>query len=375
MKTLHIASVIVLLFVPGSCTTAQEIIKALSEQTSLRERWAWAQEQVDQSKFDTGGWIAYSIERMMGENSMIGSFSTIPERNRPTLYELITGIRIQDPVDEMRKRTSQVLSRSDRKQEERQVLREVAFMFRFSRRSNVEEHLEEIRPTNVNLRVDLQDLPLVWLGKADREESLEFLKGLYGSSATGKQKRRILMACGMHQTPAAFDFMKSIVEGDDEKGVRSEAVFWMGQQNFAGALQYLTSVVKNDESQEVAEKAVFAISQIKDEKATDVLIDLGKNASSRNLRKKAVFWLGQRASKKATESLRDFVYKGDDIEVQKQAVFALTQTDGFEGVTEIIRIAKTHPHPAIRKQAIFWLGQSDDPRAFDAIVEIAKGSK
>ena len=373
MKLLQVSTTILLLFVPGSCSIAQEVRKAPPTLERLSDRWTWAVSQAGDAQFKRGGWIAYSIERLMGEDSWIGSFRTYSGKDEISLYEMITGIHLENPAENLRQTARKALSRSERKQTEKKVIKEVAFLFRFSDPSSVEDHIQEIQPTNIGLSVDLERLPLMWLGKATNDESLDLLKGLFQESSSSKQKRRVIMAYGMHDSPRAFGLLKGIIEGDDQADVRSDAVFWIGQQNSREALGFLSGIARKEESRKVAEQAVFAISQIQTEDATDVLIDLGKNGPTRDLRKKAVFWLGQHASKKAVESLRDFVYDNEDVEVQKQAVFALTQLDHGEGVTEIIKIAKSHANPAVRKQAIFWLGQSDDPRAFETIVDIAKG--
>ena len=364
---------ILLLLVPGSCSIAQEVGKSPPTLERLSDRWSWAVSQAGEAQFKQGGWIAYSIERRMGEDSWIGSFRTYSGKDEVSLYEMITGLHLENPAENLRETARKALSRSERKRIETKVTKEVALLFRFSDPSSVEDHIREIQPTNISLSVDLEGLPLMWLGKATTEESLEFLKGLLQKSSSSKQKRRVIMAYGMHDSPRAFGLLKGIVEGDEPADVRSDAVFWIGQQDSNDALGFLSGIARKEESQKVAEQAVFAISQIQTEDATDVLIDLGKNGPTRDLRKKAVFWLGQQASKKAVETLKNFVYDSEDVEVQKQAVFALTQLDNGEGITEIIKIAKCHANPAVRKQAIFWLGQSDDPRAFETIVEIAKG--
>jgi len=340
---------------------------------NLSARWDWAVSQAKQdAQFKNGGWIAYSIDRLMRENSWIGSFRTGSFEKEITLYEVITGIHLENPVDRLRQSGRSYRSRSE-KEEEKKVIKEVALLFRFSDASSPEEHIREVQPTNISLSVELDGLPILWLGKAKADESLELLKGLYGKVTSERQKRRIIMASWMHETRQAYPLLRSIAEGDEGADVRKDAVFWMGQIGTDEALEFLNSFARKEKSRKVAEQAVFAISQIKSDKAMDVLIDLGKNGPSREIRKKAVFWLGQQVSSKVLDTLKDFAYDGEDVEVQKQAVFALTQLPHDEGLPEIIRIAKTHPQPSVRKQAIFWLGESDDPKAFDAIVEIAKG--
>lgn len=89
------------------------------------------------------------------------------------------------------------------------------------------------------------------------------------------------------------------------------------------------------------------------------------------VRTQAVFWVGQMAGDKITGSLSDVVGESSvDREVRKQAVFALSQRPKTDGVPALIQIARTNRDPEIRKTALFWLGQSRDPRALGLFEEI-----
>lgn len=358
---------------------AQTVVRAPEGLNTLAERWAWAVGEAGRLKGTGGVWIGYSIKRLMSENSWIGSFYSFPEKNEPSLYELITGQRIEfedrDQHD-LKEAARKALSRAEKRKLERKVLKEVAFLFEFRGSPSDLETLRTIRTTNITLRVDLDGLPLLWLGTIPAGESVTHLKSLLEKVSSRRGSEKIVQALGLHgNTPGVFEELAEILKGKSNYSVREEAAFWLGQLDTVTALRLLVGTIRNDESRKVAEKAIFAISQMTMGEATETLIDLGRNGPSREIRKKAVFWLGQHASRKVIDTLENFVYKDKDEEIQKQAVFALTQLPHNEGVTHLIRVAKTHPSPRIRKQAVFWLGECDDPRAFDAIVEIAKGRK
>lgn len=355
---------------------AQTVVRAPEGLTSLAARWQWAVGEADRA--GTGGvWIGYSIQRLMSENSWIGSFNSFPEKDEPSLYELVTGRRIefQDrDRDDWKEAARKALSRAERKKMEKKVLKEVAFLFEFRGSPKDLENLRTIRTTNITLRVDLDGLPLLWLGSASSEESVEHLKALSGKVSTRRASEKIVQAIGLHgNTPGVFGELSGMLKSHSQGSIREEAAFWLGQLDTMPALKILAETARKDGSKKVAEKAIFAISQMSMPQAAETLIDLGRNGPSREVRKKAVFWLGQHASKMVIDTLESFVYDEGDEEVQKQAVFALMQLPDNEGVTHLIRVAKTHPNPRIRKQAVFWLGECDDPRAFDAIIEIAKG--
>jgi uncharacterized low-complexity protein len=92
----------------------------------------------------------------------------------------------------------------------------------------------------------------------------------------------------------------------------------------------------------------------------------------RAVRTQAVFWVGQQAGERATQGLRDVADDSKiDRQVRLQAVFAISQhRDG--GVPKLIDIAKGSGDREVKKQAIFWLGQSNDKRALDYFESILK---
>ena len=105
--------------------------------------------------------------------------------------------------------------------------------------------------------------------------------------------------------------------------------------------------------------------------ALDFLINVAAKDEDRDVRKQAIFWIGQKATQKATQALTDTIEDKDgDTEIQKQAVFAISQRKKDESVPMLINIAKTHPKGEVRKQALFWLGQIDDSRALELFKEI-----
>jgi hypothetical protein len=91
----------------------------------------------------------------------------------------------------------------------------------------------------------------------------------------------------------------------------------------------------------------------------------------RGVRTSALFWLGQEAAEAATEGLADVAFAEDeDQEVRDAAVFALSQRPHDEGVPILMELARTAEQAKTRKSAFFWLAQSDDPRVVPFFEEI-----
>ena len=70
----------------------------------------------------------------------------------------------------------------------------------------------------------------------------------------------------------------------------------------------------------------------------------------RGVRKNALFWIGQEAADAALSGLTDVATdESEDQDVRNSAVFALSQRDDDEAIPVLIEIAETAEHPETRK--------------------------
>ncbi len=355
---------------------SQEVVRHPQAGGTLMARMDWAHKEASRRGFHDGYWTGYSIPRLMGERSTIGSHDS-EARFKPTLQQVIDGQKPEDPTraGEGAVRDKARLNLNDLEKEnraEKKVWKDIAILFRCGKRA--EAAVDRVRLNNLDTHVDLEGLPLIWLGKAADEESLDWLKTVYGEAETEKTKEPILAAIGIHQSPSlVIPLLASILESREPDALRKSAAFWLGQQNDRKAYDILMRTAEEDSSRQVREGSVFAISQLEIEESVDGLIGLARTPAHEDVRQQAIFWLGQKASEKATAALESMAYKSGETKVQEQAVFALSQLPGNEGVDALIKVIKTHPSAGIRKKAIFWLGETGDPRALGVLVEIVKG--
>jgi hypothetical protein len=179
-------------------------------------------------------------------------------------------------------------------------------------------------------------------------------------------------------------------------GVRSSAVFWLGQSGDPRAIAVLRSIIENTrEDERVRSRAIFSLAhgnsipeseyaylrglyqRLGSEKMKEMILmgaaEDGPNGSSwliaqaRNrsepmkMRKSALFWAGQR-DETPTKDLVAFYRAASDAELREHAIFVLSQRDDRASSDELLRIAQSDPDRQMRSRALFWLGQKDDPR-------------
>jgi HEAT repeat protein len=276
----------------------------------------------------------------------------------------------------------------------------VGIFFLYSAGGNA---IDRARVYNLDRHHDFGGRPVLWMGKADPEQSVGLLRDLIDSKQSDELSKACVMALGLHEAVQAGQSLKDLTAARYSESVRSAAVFWVGR--FPGAVPFLDAFARESSNGlELRKQAVFSIASGEDESALPTLeslfdtvasaelkkqivfgasinrqaepglsflIKLAQAEPDREIRKTAIFWLGQKAGERSLKALGDVINGTDeDTEVQKQAVFALSQRPKDEAIPILIRIAKTHQNAAVRKQAIFWLGQTGDERAVDLFEEI-----
>ena len=163
-----------------------------------------------------------------------------------------------------------------------------------------------------------------------------------------KVRKESAFALGISKDPGAMAILESAYGVTTSREVKNQIIF-------------AASINNQDEDS----------ARSSNDQGINFLIKVAEHDQDRELRKQALFWLGQKAGKRSLEVLGNVIEKSDDdTEVQKQAVFAISQRPRDEAVPLLIKIARTHRKAEVRKQAIFWLGQTGDERALEFFKEI-----
>ena len=161
--------------------------------------WEWAQKTACDKNFSNGYWVGYSIKKMMNKNSFLGCCSH-HNKDKISLYEMINGIEWEQASpqyteDELLK---QVVEKAFLNHEKwvhnSNILKEVALLFLFTGESDKMPSLKDIQISNMDLHVDLKNLPLIWLGNFNDNESIPFLHRMYSKSDYLKKKFMVAVA-------------------------------------------------------------------------------------------------------------------------------------------------------------------------------------
>lgn len=150
----------------------------------------------------------------------------------------------------------------------------------------------------------------------------------------------------------------------------AERLAWLGSADEEQGLAFLRALAAGAAGRDLRHELVFAVYLFNGPAAVSELIRLARREPDMEIRKEAIFWLGQKASAAAVAALGEVIADPEALEIKKAAVFALSQLPEETGTPMLLRIARQNSQPRLRQEAIFWLGQSGDSRALDFFEEI-----
>jgi hypothetical protein len=122
-----------------------------------------------------------------------------------------------------------------------------------------------------------------------------------GTKVDDEVAERALAGLAFHADPSApLALVHLGREGADEE-LRAQSLFWLAQTGEARAARWIREAIARDPAEEVREQGVFALSQLED--ATPQLLALLRESDDREVKRQAIFWLGQSDDPRATAEL------------------------------------------------------------------------
>lgn len=366
MHVIRVYSFLLILLISSNLFAATAVIKYPESGESLPSRWSWALKKAEGGDFKKGFWVVYTFKRFMSDNESIGEFGD--DRVGPTLMEILTGIRPpgRDSGKTVKEEAKRLLAEA--KRQENKNWQDVAVLVQYERSKNI----SKIKVSTMGMIFSFKDLPVIWLGSAENQQSIELLKTLYQHAKVTKRKEELIAPIALHQSPdLVIPFLSGVVTGEQDTELRKSAVFWLGQTHDPGALKFLLKVV-NTAAAELRKSAVFSISQMRLPEANQALIDLARQKENREARLEAIFWISQQGFHQAPKILEQIALQESDEEVRQKAVFSISQLKRQLGIPMLISIATNHKVSATREEAIFWLGQIGGKAEGEMLEKIAR---
>jgi HEAT repeat protein len=248
----------------------------------------------------------------------------------------------------------------------------------FLLRSPASNAITRMEVYNLDRKREYGGYPVYFTGRANNEESLNFLRGMAegppapSASREGMLNERAALALSLHDDPRVVGILKDFVRSSKNKRVRSASVFWLGQ--VGGEVPFLADIVRNtNEELELRKQAAHAIGESRDRAALSTLQTLYAGATERELRKSIVHSSAENDDRDGALAFLLRVAKTDaDREVRKSAVHALGEYGGDRAVDELMRIYSSEQDSEVKRTVMHALSEVETPRAEAKLVEIAR---
>lgn len=252
---------------------------------------------------------------------------------------------------------------------------------------------------NLERKREYSGYPVFWLGRANNEESLNYLRAIAAATPLDTLSERAVLGIALHDDARVGGMLKNFVSSSPNQRIRSSAVYWLGQTG--GEQQFLASLVRNDaEDKKLRRSAAHAIGQshdrgtmatiqslyqdVKDpeirrsvisaagnsdeeQPAFAFLLGVAKNDADWESRRTAARQLGRFQRDDALDELMKIYAADANIEVKKAVLRSLAETKNAKAQARLLEIARTDTNAELRRQAVRVLAERGEAALDDLL--------
>jgi HEAT repeat protein len=252
---------------------------------------------------------------------------------------------------------------------------------------------------NLERKREYSGYPVYWLGRANNEESLNYLRAIAAATPLDLLSERAVLGIALHDDARVGGMLKNFVSTSANQRIRSTSVYWLGQ--VGGEQAFLASLVRNEaEDMKLRRSAAHAIGQsrergaiatlqglydslkdvevrrsvisaagnsIDEQPAFAFLLRVTKNDADWESRKTAVRQLGHFQRDDAADELMKIYTNDANVEVKRAALRSLAETKNPRAQARLLEVARTEPNPELRKTAIRVLGERGEAAVDDLL--------
>lgn len=226
---------------------------------------------------------------------------------------------------------------------------------------------------NLERKREYSGYPVYWLGRANNEESLNYLRALAAASPLDILGERAVLGLALHDDARVGGMLKNFVSTSSNQRIRSSSVYWLGQ--VGGEQTFLASIVRNDaEEKKLRRSAAHAIGQSKDRGAVSTLQGLYESVKDVELRRSVISAAGNsiHEPQPAFTFLLGIAKNDADTESRRAAVRQLGHLQREDAVDELMKIYANDPRLEVKRAALRSLAETKSPRAQTRLLEVAR---
>ncbi|HEY0367494.1 MAG TPA: HEAT repeat domain-containing protein, partial [Pyrinomonadaceae bacterium] len=225
---------------------------------------------------------------------------------------------------------------------------------------------------NLERKREYSGYPVYWLGRANNEESLNYLRAIAAATPLDNLSERAVLSIALHDDSRVGGMLKSFIGSSPNQRIRSTSVYWLGQ--VGGEQVFLASLVRNDsEDKKIRRSAAHAIGQSRDRGTIATLKDLYENVKDVEVRRSVISAVGNSIDEQPAFSFLLGIAKNDaDWESRRTAVRQLGRFQRDDAADELMKIYTNDANIEVKRAALRSIAETKNPRAQVRLLEIAR---
>ena len=227
---------------------------------------------------------------------------------------------------------------------------------------------------NLERKREYGGYPVYWLGRANNEESLNYLRAIAAATPLDMLSERAVLAIALHDDARVGGMLKSFIASSPNPRIRSTSVYWLGQ--VGGEQAFLASLVRNDaEDKKIRRSAAYAIGQSHDRGTIATLKDLYENVKDVEIHRTVISAVGNSIDEQPAFAFLLNIAKNDaDLESRRTAIRQLGHFAREDAAEELMKIYQNDANVEVKRTALRSLAETKSQRAEDKLFEVARGN-
>src|SRR5215211_6205848 len=225
---------------------------------------------------------------------------------------------------------------------------------------------------NLERKREYSGYPVYWLGRANNEESLNYLRAIAAATPLDMLSERAVLSIALHDDARVPGMLKNFVESSPNQRIRASAVYWLGQ--VGGEQAFLASLVRNEsEDKKIRRSAAHGIGRSRDRGTVATLQGLYENVKDPEVRRGVISAVGDSIDQQAAFTFLLSVATNDsDPESRRTAVREMGHFQRDDVAEELMKIYNNDASLEVKRAALRSLAETKNPRAQAHLLEIAR---
>ena len=225
---------------------------------------------------------------------------------------------------------------------------------------------------NLERKREYSGYPVYWLGRANNEESLNYLRALAAAAPLDMLSERAVLGIALHDDARVGGMLKNFVTSSPNQRIRTSSVYWLGQ--VGGETPFLATLVRSEtEDKKIRRAAAHALGQSRERGTIPTLQSLYQDVKDAEIRRSVISAAGNSPDEQPAWTFLLGIAKNDvDFESRRAAVRQLGDFKREDAAEEIMKIYNADANIEVKRAALRSLAETKNPRGQARLLEIAR---